>query len=122
MIEKLCVRRAAVLAASALMIATVPVVSIPVAQAQVAHGAIAYSSNGANGRSWGFASRGAAERTALNYCGFADCSVLASFIACGAVAFNGDRYQGGYGPDLASAQNDAINSLGGGWLDSWVCN
>ena len=97
--------------------------TIPAAYAATQYGAIAYSSNGSWGRSVNYPSQDAANMTAVAACGYTDCKVLAQFTACGAVASNGRKFQGGVGPTLAAAQADAIAKLGGnGTIDSWGCN
>ena len=47
---------------------------------------------------------------------------LVSFSDCGAVAENGSYRQGGYGPTLLAAMNDAKSRLPGSWILSWACN
>lgn len=115
-------KRVAFLAAGVMAVGLVSEVSAPAAEAAVHYGAIAYSSNGANGRAWDYPSRSSAEAAAINSCGYTDCSVLTSFTGCGAVAYNGRLYYGGSGPTLSAAQNRALSNLGGGWIDTWVCN
>lgn len=85
-------------------------------------GAIAVAGNGATGRSWDYGSRAAAERVALNSCGWSSCRVLASFAnGCGAVAQTRTRFQGGTGRSLYAAQRSAISLSGGGSIKAWQC-
>ncbi|BDD81166.1 hypothetical protein TPB0596_09290 [Tsukamurella pulmonis] len=85
-------------------------------------GAIAVASNGATGRSWDYPSRAAAERAALNSCGWGSCRVLASFAnGCGAVAETRTSFQGGTGRSLYAAQRSATSLAGGGFIKVWVC-
>ncbi|WP_232065415.1 DUF4189 domain-containing protein [Mycobacterium shinjukuense] len=97
----------------------------PAAGADTVVGAIAYSPSGkVFGRVKDAPSRAAAESAALSACGYADCKVLVTFTECGAIAENsrGD-HAGGYGPTLAAAEKDAINTLGTpGWIGTWYCN
>jgi len=86
------------------------------------YGAIAYSGNGSWGRAWDYPTRAAAEATAVRGCGYSDCKVVTSFSDCGAVAANGEAYQGGVGPTLSAAMTDALTKLGGGYIDTWACN
>ncbi len=113
--RRLAVAVASVAAATAVTLA-------PEASADDQHGAIAYSGNGSWGRAWDYPTKAAAEATAVKSCGYSDCKVVTSFTACGAVAANGKAFQGGVGPDLASAMKDAIAKLGGGYIDTWACN
>ncbi|QUR68489.1 DUF4189 domain-containing protein [Mycobacterium spongiae] len=94
----------------------------PAAGAADNYGAIAYSGNGSWGRSWDYPTRAAAEATAVKSCGYSDCKVLTSFTQCGAVAADGEAFQGGVGPTLISAMKDALSKLGGGYIDTWACN
>ncbi len=114
-------RFAAAVAALTTAVATT-VALAPAASAGSGWGAIAYAHSGAWGRSWDYPTQSSAQATALNSCGYSDCSVLTTFTGCGAVAANGWRYQGGNGPNLSAAMGDARARLGGGWIDSWVCN
>jgi hypothetical protein len=113
--RRLAVAVASVAAATAMTLA-------PEASADDQHGAIAYSGNGSWGRAWDYPTKAAAEATAVKSCGYSDCKVVTSFTACGAVAANGQAFQGGVGPDLSSAMKDAIAKLGGGYIDTWACN
>ncbi|MBS4101889.1 DUF4189 domain-containing protein [Tsukamurella paurometabola] len=97
-------------------------VAAPAANAAVNFGAIAVASNGASGRSWDYPSRAAAERAALNSCGWGSCRVLASFAnGCGAVAETRTRFQGGTGRSLYAAQRSATSLAGGGTIKVWQC-
>ena len=123
MIKSSYSRRAA-LAAAFITAGATSLAVAPIASATNGYAAIAYSGNGASGWAAGYDSPGAARQTAINYCGYTDCDVLASYGpgGCVAVAYDGGRFYGGTGPSLAAAENDAINNLGGGWIDSWACN
>ncbi|MCS3780967.1 DUF4189 domain-containing protein [Tsukamurella ocularis] len=99
----------------------VQVAAAPAANAAVNFGAIAVASNGALGRSWDYPSRGAAERAALNSCGWGSCRVLASFSdGCGAVAENRTTFRGYAARSLRVAQNGAL-SLPGSRIKAWQC-
>jgi hypothetical protein len=115
-------RRCAVAVAAMTTAVATTVALAPAAGADSGWGAIAYARSGAWGRGQDYPTQGAAQQTALNYCGYSDCKVLTTFTGCGAVAANGFRYQGGNGPNLAVAMRDALNRIGGGWIDSWACN
>lgn len=115
-------RAAAVLASFAAVVGLTAVVA-PAAHAATYYGAIAYSgTTGSGGRAWDHPTRASANNAALSYCGYTDCKVLVSFTDCGAVAENGRSLQGGYGPNLAAAMNDAMSRLPGSWILSWACN
>ncbi len=115
-------RRIAMAVASVATAAAMTLTLAPEAGADDQHGAIAYSGNGSWGRAWDYPTKAAAEATAVKSCGYSDCKVVTSFTNCGAVAANGKAFQGGVGPDLASAMKDALTKLGGGYIDTWACN
>ncbi len=115
-------RRLAVAVASVVTATAMTVALAPQAGAADQYGAIAYSSNGSWGRSWDYPTRAAAEAAAVKGCGYSDCKVVTSFTACGAVATNGKTYQGGFGDTLSAAMKDALTKLGGGSIDTWICN
>jgi hypothetical protein len=115
-------RRLAVAVAAMTTVVATTVALAPVAGAGGGWGAIAYAHSGAWGRSWDYPTADSAQATAVNSCGYSDCRVLTTFTGCGAVAANGFRFQGGNGPTLGAAMSDARARLGGGWIDSWVCN
>lgn len=116
-------RRVAVAAASVAAVAGLTVAVAPAADAATYWGAIAYSgSTGSGGRAWDHPTQDSANNMALSYCGYTDCKVLASFTDCGAVAENGSALQGGYGPNLSAAMNDAMSRLPGSWILTWACN
>ncbi|NMD55048.1 MULTISPECIES: DUF4189 domain-containing protein [Tsukamurella] len=99
----------------------VQVAVAPAANAAVNWGAIAVAGNGATGRAWDYPTRAAAERAALNSCGWRTCKVLATFAnGCGAVAENRTTYRGYTGPTLRAAQNGAL-SLPGSRIKAWQC-
>ncbi len=99
----------------------VQVAAAPAANAALNFGAIAVASNGASGRSWDYPSRAAAERAALNSCGWGSCKVLASFAnGCGAVAENRTTYRGYSAATLGAAQNGAL-TLPGSRIKVWQC-
>ncbi|MDT5226030.1 MAG: hypothetical protein QOG19_3437 [Mycobacterium sp.] len=102
--------------------AAMTVALAPTAGAADSYGAIAYSPNGSWGRSHAYPTKAAAEATAVKSCGSADCKVLTTFTACGAVAAKDHEYQGGIGPDLSAAMKDALSKLSGGYIDTWACN
>ncbi|GAA1071640.1 DUF4189 domain-containing protein [Tsukamurella spumae] len=111
-----------VAATTASVVGGIQVAAAPAANAAVNFGAIAVASNGATGRAWDYPSRAAAERAALNSCGWGSCKVLASFSdGCGAVAQTRTRYQGGTGRSLYAAQRSAISLSGGGSIFVWTC-
>lgn len=115
-------RRAAVIAAGVAAVAGMTIAS-PVANAVTYHGAIAYSgSTGSGGSAWDHPTRESADRMALSYCGYTDCTVLVDFTECGAVAENSTAYHGGYGPTLSAAMSDALSHLPGSWILAWACN
>lgn len=119
------IRRSGTALAAAIGIAAAGAASAivaPSAQAATYYGAIAYSGNGSYGTAQDYPTRATAESTAVIWCGYTDCSVLASFSQCGAVATDGRQLYGGTGPTLAAAQSKALSNLGGGWIDSWICN
>lgn len=116
-------RRRFTLAVAAMATAVAATVALgPAAGADGRYGAIAYTVTGLWGRSQNYPTAGAAQQTALNYCGYSDCQVLVTFTACGAVAANGFVRSGGFGDNLAAAMQDARNKVGGGWIDNWACN
>lgn len=115
-------RRAATVAAAVVAASTVSVIETAPAQAYSYWGAIAYSANGSYGRAWNYPTGPDAGAAAVDSCGYTDCKVLSQFPNCGAVAYDGHAYQGGTGPTLAAAQARALRLLGGGWIDSWLCN
>lgn len=97
-------------------------VATPAANAAVNFGAIAVAGNGATGRSWDYASPGAANRAALHSCGYAGCKVLASFSdGCGAVAQRPGWFQGGTGRSIGAARSSALARNGGGSILVWQC-
>jgi hypothetical protein len=115
-------QRAAVAAAAAVTAATISVAGAPDADAALYYGAIAYAPNGAGASVWNYPSRSEAEQTALDYCGYSSCKTLSSFKDCGAVVYDGDAWQGGYGRTLSAAIADAKRRMPGGYVDSWACN
>jgi Domain of unknown function (DUF4189) len=116
-------RRRLAMAIAGVATATATTISpAPAAHGAELWGAIAYAFSGAWGRAQDYATKPAAEGAALRACGYSDCKVLTSFTGCGAVAANGFVRQGGFGPTLAAATNDALVKIGGGWIDSWACN
>jgi hypothetical protein len=115
-------RRIAMAVASVATATAMTLTLAPEASADEPHGAIAYSGNGSWGRAWDYPTKAAAEATSVKSCGYSDCKVVTSFTNCGAVAANGKAFQGGVGPDLASAMKDALTKLGGGYIDTWACN
>ena len=115
-------RRFTVAVASAATAAAIAVALAPTAGAADMYGSIAYSGNGSWGRAWDYPTPAAAQSDAVKSCGYSDCKVLTTFTGCGAVAYNGNTYQGGHGPSLSAAMNSALSQLGGGWIDTWVCN
>lgn len=115
-------RRAALAVAGTVAAAAVATATAPIGSAQLYYGAIAYAPNGAAGTAWDWPSRPAAERNAVEICGWTSCKVLSAFVGCGAVAYDGTTFQGGTGRTLALAQLDALGRLGGGWIDTWACN
>lgn len=115
-------RRFTVAVASAATGAAIAIALAPTASAADLYGSIAYSGNGSWGRSWDYPTRSAAEVTAVQGCGYSDCKVLTTFTGCGAVAYDGKTYQGGHGDTLSAAMNSALTQLGGGHIDTWVCN
>jgi hypothetical protein len=115
-------RRFAVAVAAMTTAIATTVALAPAAGAGSGWGAIAYTSTGFSGRSWDYPTAAAAQQAALNACGFSDCKVLVTFDACGAVAANGFVQAGGYGPNLNAAMQNALNAVGGGWIENWVCN
>jgi hypothetical protein len=116
-------RRRFVVAVAAMTTAVATTVAgAPTAGADGLYGAIAYTVTGWWGRSMDYPTAGAAQQTALNYCGYSDCRVLVTFTACGAVAANGRVRSGGFGDNLNAAMRDARNKVGGGWIENWACN
>lgn len=61
------------------------------------YGAIAYAPSGASGKAWHQRTPARAEQVALEKCGDKTCKVVSRFTRCGAVAYNGSKYQGGTG-------------------------
>ncbi|WP_419199085.1 DUF4189 domain-containing protein, partial [Mycobacterium tuberculosis] len=55
-------------------------------------------------------------------CGDKTCKVVSRFTRCGAVAYNGSKYQGGTGLTRRAAEDDAVNRLEGGRIVNWACN
>lgn len=117
---------AAVAATSVALVATagahdvsIPELPIP---PRIYYGAIAYAPTGEVGIARRKVSSSLAEVTAMQQCGVNGCKVLSSFTRCGAVAYNGAKYQGGTGYTRAAAEQDALNSLGGGRIVIWACN
>lgn len=102
--------------------AAIAVALAPAAQGADSYGAIAYSPNGTWGRSHAYPTKAAAEATAIKSCGSAECKVLTTFTACGAVAVKDKDYQGGTGADLSAAMKDALAKVPGGYIDTWACN
>ncbi|BBX73477.1 hypothetical protein MSHI_13830 [Mycobacterium shinjukuense] len=86
------------------------------------YGAIAYAPSGASGKAWHQRTPARAAQVALEKCGDKTCKVISSFTRCGAVAYNGSKYQGGAGLTRRAAEDDAINRLGNGWIVNWACN
>jgi hypothetical protein len=116
-------RRMAAAVGTAAAVTAISSVLAPTAQADTEYGAIAVSpSASVAGKAWDAPTRPSAESGAMSYCGHSDCKVLASFRGCGAIAYNGNAYQGGYGNSLATAELDALGTLGGGSIVSWACN
>lgn len=107
---------------SAATVAGLTVAVAPAAEASGYWGAIAYSSNGAWGRVVDSSSKSRAQQVAVNYCGYTDCKPLTTFTDCGAVAESSTSYQGGTGPTLSAAMNDAQSRLPGSWIATWGCN
>ena len=94
----------------------------PAAGADGRWGAIAYTSVRLVGAFAELPDRGGGAANRAQLCGYSDCQVLVTFTACGAVAANGFVRAGGYGNNLDAAMQDALNKVGGGWIDSWACN
>jgi len=116
-------RRRFTVAVAAMATALATTVALgPPAGADGRWGAIAYTVTGWWGRSQDYPTSGAAQQAALNSCGYSDCQVLVTFDGCGAVAANGFVRSGGFGPNLSAAMRDALNKVGGGWIDNWACN
>ena len=115
-------RRFAVAVAAMTTAVAATVALAPPAGAGGGWGAIAYTVTGWWGRAQDYPTAGAAQQTALNYCGYSDCRVLVTFDACGAVAANGVVRSGGFGPTLGAAMRDARYKVGGGWIENWACN
>ena len=116
-------RRAALAVAGTAAAVALSTVTAPMGHADLYFGAIAYAPNGAAGTAYDWPSRPTAEQGSLDACGYSDCKVLSSFSQCGAVAYDGNVFQGGTGPTLALAEGDALARIGsGGWIDSWACN
>ncbi|MBW4552007.1 MAG: DUF4189 domain-containing protein [Aphanocapsa sp. GSE-SYN-MK-11-07L] len=101
------------------------------AQAQDRFGAISYSaSDGADGYSYNYASRSAAEDRALSECrgyGGTDCQVLVWFRnACGAMAVSSSgAYGSGWGTTTGLAESAALGSCersgASCQIKRWVC-
>lgn len=115
-------RRFAVAVAAMTTAVATTVALAPAAGADGLYGAIAYTVTGWWGRSQNYPTAGAAQAAALNSCAYSDCQVLVTFTACGAVAANGFVQAGGYGPNLNAAMQNALNQVGGGWIENWACN
>lgn len=116
-------RRHFAMAVAAMTTAIATTVALaPASSADERVGAIAYALSGAWGRAQNYPTAAAASAAALNACGYSDCRVLVTFTGCGAVAANGFVRQGGFGPNLNAAMQDALHKIGGGWIDSWACN
>lgn len=86
------------------------------------HGAIAYSPDGSSGIALRRKTRTSAEGDSLSQCGVSTCTIVSSFLRCGAVAHDGSVYHGGHGPSRGHAEAHAIQRLGGGWIVKSVCN
>lgn len=86
------------------------------------YGAIAYAPSGASGKAWHQRTPARAEQVALEKCGDKTCKVVSRFTRCGAVAYNGSKYQGGTGLTRRAAEDDAVNRLEGGRIVNWACN
>lgn len=84
--------------------------------------AIAYAPSGASGKAWHQRTPARAEQVALEKCGDKTCKVVSRFTRCGAVAYNGSKYQGGTGLTRRAAEDDAVNRLEGGRIVNWACN
>lgn len=78
------------------------------------YGAIAYAPSGASGKAWHQRTPARAEQVALEKCGDKTCKVVSRFTRCGAVAYNGSKYQGGTGLTRRTAEDDAVNRLEAG--------
>jgi hypothetical protein len=116
-------RRRFAVAVAAMSTAVAATVALaPAAGAGNGWGAIAYTMTGFSGRAWDYPTAAAAQQAALNSCGYSDCQVLVTFPVCGAVAANGFVQAGGYGDNLNAATQDALNKVGGGWIENWACN
>lgn len=88
------------------------------------YGAIAVGDRGGLGYSWDNPTAIDAYNTAMMNCNSVDygCEVLTQFIdGCGAIAFNGRRWHGGYGPTLYAAEDDAIEYTSDRII-KWVCD
>src|SRR5579875_2887018 len=113
-------RRVATAIGTAAAVTAISPVLAPAASADTEWGAIAISDAAKiAGKTWDAPTKSSANSSALSYCGHSDCQVLTSFNDCGAIAYNGNAYQGGYGTSLASAELDALGRLGGGSIISW---
>lgn len=116
----------AVAAASVALVATAGAHDVSIPELPIPphthYGAIAYSPNGAWGKLLHARTQSRAEIGALEQCGLDTCKVLSSFTRCGAVAYNGSRFQGGTGFTRPAAEQDALNDLVGGWIVNWGCN
>lgn len=117
---------AAIAATSVTLVATagahdvsIPELPIP---PRIFYGAIAYAPTGEVGTARRQLSTALAEAAALGECGVDSCKVLSSFTRCGAIAYDGAKFQGGTGYTRAAAEQDATNSLGGGRIVTWACN
>lgn len=86
------------------------------------YGAIAYSPDGASGIALRRKTRISAESDSLDRCGVSTCTIVSSFLRCGAVAHDGNTYHGGHGPSRGHAEAHAIDRLGGGWIVKSACN
>ena len=117
---------AAVAATSVTLVATagahdvsIPELPIP---PRIYYGAIAYAPTGEVGIARRKVSSTLAEITALRECGVNSCTVLSSFTRCGAVAYDGSKFQGATGYTRAAAEQAAMESLGGGRIVTSACN
>ncbi len=109
-----------VITVALLALAAAPIAEAPIANA-TSYGAFAYTVTGMWGRSHNEATAGVAQQVALNACGYSDCQVLVTFTGCGAVAENGFVRGSGYGDNLAVAEQNALNEVGG-WIANYQCN
>ncbi|GAA4393982.1 DUF4189 domain-containing protein [Tsukamurella soli] len=119
--SRITTRTTAAAVAAAISIGTAGLVA-PAAHAYGTWGAIAVDHDGTWGRTLDYESPAAAREAALAECGFGGCKVLTVFTGCGAVAHSDGMYGGGNGDDLWSAEQDAIDEAGGGYILVWGCN